>query len=108
MKNVTNLAKQYANEILKNNSFDSVSNLIEKAYIDGFQKCDEFIDMTLLKHPMNTDIIVRTHKGSIYFGKFKIVGPDIISDVIFRPDLTDGEEDLKYEYIKEWKNIINK
>lgn len=104
MKNVTNLAKQYAalvlNELM---SLDELRILIEKTYINGFKKCDEFIDMTLLKHPMNTDIIVRTHKGSVYFGKFKVVG----SDVIFRPDLTDGEEDLKYEIIKEWKNVTN-
>jgi len=104
MKNVTNLAKQYALSLFSNPVQVTIRKIIEDAYIKGFQKCDEFIDMTLLKHPMNTDIIVRTHKGSTYFGKFKVVG----HDVVFRPDLTDGEEDLKYEIIKEWKNVINK
>jgi hypothetical protein len=104
MKNITNLAKQYATEILKSNSFDSIHSFIENGYINGFNKCDEFIDMTLLKHPMNTDIIVKTHKGSTYFGKFIL----IYDNVLFRPDLTKGDEDLKFEYIKEWKNVINK
>ena len=102
MKNVNNLARQYVDSVFSN--IDSINRkLIERTYIDGFNKCDEFIDMMLLKHPMNTDIIVRTHKGSTYFGKFKVVG----HDVIFRPDLTDGEEDLKFEYIKEWKLVTN-
>lgn len=100
MKNVTNLAKQHSAAVTPLNI---IRQQIEEAYIAGFCKCDEFIDMTLLKHPMNTDIIVRTHKGSTYFGKFII----IFDNVLFRPDLTDGEEDLKYEYIKEWKNVTN-
>jgi len=99
MKNVTNLAKQYADE----HSLYPFNIMVEKAYIDGFQKCDEFIDMTLLKHLMNKEIIIRTHKGSTYFGKF-LVKHD---NVIFRPDLTNGYEDIKYEYVKEWKYVTN-
>lgn len=104
MKNVTNLAKQYALSLFSNPVQVTIRKIIEDAYIKGFQKCDEFIDMTLLKHPMNTDIIVKTHKGSTYFGKFIL----IYDNVLFRPDLTKGDEDLKFEYIKEWKNVINK
>ena len=102
MKNVNNLAQQYALSLFSNPVQVTIRKIIEDAYIKGFQKCDEFIDMTLLKHPMNTDIIVRTHKGSTYFGKFV----ELSKGIVFRPDLTDGESDLKYEYIKECINVI--
>jgi len=79
----------------------AVGDIAVLAYTEGFIAAQRFIPIEEEEMPIEEDILVKTERGSIYFGKW-------YGGKYFCPDLCPEDEFVSIKYLASWRPIFYK